>query len=176
MRPSGNNRYFKLLLVIATFVLGMGLGYLVADNKSAKEYDHICSSYSGKIEDIEYVAPSYELTIGSNDDRYFIDIDLAFVDNGVVFTGEEAYMAFNMNGAIPYSVAEVSDTIAIPLEDGKLPARFSCHIEDDDYVFDKESQKILLDHLKGEREEVTVFSILIFAPDGKILHVANKIL
>ena len=86
-------------------------------------------------------------------------------------------MSFNLNGVIPYSVLEASDFIAIPLNNGYFPASFSTVIKKGDYVFDKGSEAKLIDYLNGnQNDKVYVFSICIYAPDGKILHVANKIL
>ena len=165
----------KLLL----FLVGFGSGFLFFDiigNQSAKN-EYICNEYTGQIEAVEYALPNYDLIIGKSEDDYFIEISLNFADNNIKFAGDEAYLSFNLNGLIPYSLLEAGDTIAIPLDDGFFPAKFSTVIKKGDYLFDKESEAILIDYLNGKQDDkVYVFSICIYAPDGKILHVANKIL
>lgn len=106
-----------------------------------------------------------------------MDITLNFKDNGILFSDDKAYMLVNLNGLIPYSILEVEDVIKIPLENGTLPKSFSVLLTEDNYVFDKESKQILLDYLNDNRNgEATVVSICLYDSDGKILHVANKIL
>ena len=171
----------KIIILVVTLLVGIACGYLVAKNtsegSSVVKEGFTCETYTGKIEDLEYVDPNYNLTIGKNDSSFFIDIDLNFTDNGVVFDSDEAYMSVNLNGVIPYSIQEVEDYVPIALKDGKLPASFHIQLKEDTYSFDDESKQILQDYLSGNRnDETTVFSICVFGSDGKIMHVANKIL
>ena len=174
-----NRSLSKILLLCIIFFGGFACSFIFFDvigSQSARD-EYVCNEYSGQIEVVEYVLPNYDLLIGQSESDYFIELNLNFADNNIKFDGDEAYMSFNLNGVIPYSVLEASDFIAIPLNNGYFPASFSTVIKKGDYVFDKGSEAKIIDYLNGnQNDKVYVFSICIYAPDGKILHVANKIL
>lgn len=165
-------KIFKFILAILVLSLCMYAGYYLA----SKDADYVCQSYSGELEDVEYLMPNYELLIGTNEDSYFIEVTLNFVDNDIVFEGDEIYMSINLNGTIAYSISELEDYVAITLEDGKLPSSISVFLDAQNYQLDSESENILIDYLSGNREETTSLSICLYDTDGKIIKAATEIL